>query len=1103
MKKKHNAHGGTRKGASHKKELALALCVSLWMAGGGVAWAGETVTLNEQPNADGTGYTVSGANIYLNPGYDKLELTGGTWNSLNRINAGYTTNGANLSGYSLSVAGPLNASNSINFYGAQVSNATAATTISGNAVNIDHGSITTNGEYGTISLYGSQIQSKKDGEATGGSASNNSVNIDHGTLTATVAINISGENTDVPMIEVTDGRVKISDSVLSSTGQIYIFGIDHSVSDVTGGSVMISGAWDGANNAPTTRLSAGSGIYIYAANNQGHSSAQGSVSLSGDVGFKGSVYLYGKHNWAAGGTGNTLHIGTDGTKDAVWRGYTSTDGAAWTQTNAINYVYNFDTIALHAVDFTAALPALGITGELAYYSGNNTQPDLSDVTLDLTKLSFEKDGAAYTPKKGDSVTLLKYTPGQYDNPKTLTGMKLAYDAATQAAPVPLTTAGVTVTKSDTDTSAGVTLDYTSVGTVALANENKDVTYEVKDVNATKLTFGNVEWKDSGALIDHTTKWAGISFNGAAVDTTKLAFTNPGSAGGTMTLIANAGALANPANTVSQSYALNPVDGLSIDAALNGSVALSGNDLTYSVTSNQANKLTFTDVEWKDSGALLDHTATLTNVSFDGAAVDTTKLAFTNPGSAGGTMTLIANAGALANPANTVSQSYALNPVDGLSIDAALNGSVALSGNDLTYSVTSNQANKLTFGDVEWKETGALLTRPANITFAGADVDTTNINFTNIKSLEANKKMTLVSDFGNSVGTITGTKYKVGSTLEGTGKASLVGSDLIFTAETGTGGKPDVEPQEQTHNTVMGATVSMAALSAGNDFVGAATEGLSLASNVGADGVSSFAQMGGGSMRQETGSHVDTHTWNAILALGHANKKERGTFEYGAFFEYGSGNYTTHNGDERGDGSMHYTGGGLLAKWTANHGLYVEGSLRAGSVHDDARNVLRDVQTRVPYSYETNAPYMGFHLGVGKEIALTNGNTVDVYGKYFYNRKNSVSFDVGAGDHYDLDAVTSQVVRVGARYNIKRDKWNFYAGAAYEHELDGKAAGTASNGGVSAAIRGADTSGASFRGEIGATMKPDKNSPWSLDLNVSGFAGKKQGFAGGVSVAFMF
>ena len=304
-------------------------------------------------------------------------------------------------------------------------------------------------------------------------------------------------------------------------------------------------------------------------------------------------------------------------------------------------------------------------------------------------------------------------------------------------------------------------------------------------------------------------------------------------------------------------------------------------------------------------------------------------------------------------------------------------------------------------------------------------------------------------------------------------------------------------REQTHNTVMGASVSMTALSMGNEFVGAATEGLAVPANVGADGVSSFAQMGGGSMRQETGSHVDTHTWNAILALGHQNKKERGTMEYGAFFEYGTGNYTTHaDNGLRGDGSARYTGGGLLAKYTMKNSVYVEGSLRAGSAHDDARNVLSDGFGN-PYSYDTNAAYMGFHLGVGKEIAVAGGNAVDVYGKYFYNRRNSVDFN--AGGHYDLDAVTSSVLRVGARYILKRNKWNFYAGAAYEHEFDGKANGTADG----VAIRGADTSGGSFRGEIGATVKPGENSPWNIDLNVSGFAGKKQGFTGGVSVALMF
>ena len=402
----------------------------------------------------------------------------------------------------------------------------------------------------------------------------------------------------------------------------------------------------------------------------------------------------------------------------------------------------------------------------------------------------------------------------------------------------------------------------------------------------------------------------------------------------------------------------------------------------------------------------------------------------------------------------------------------------------------------------------------------ADINTDGVVFSGVDALSAGQQTVLIKNIaygdGDSGwtdgypdpehgGKIESGKYKIGTSLEGTGTASVVESgktykdasgdtyylqDLIYTIETGTA-------REQTHNTVMGAEVGMAALSVGNDFIGAATEGLALAANTGADGIASFAQMGGGAMRQETGSHVDVHTWNAILGLGHKNEKARGTLQYGAFFEYGRGNYTTHaENNLRGDGNAQYTGGGLLAKYTMKNDVYVEGSLRIGTVKDDARDVMSDGAGN-PYSYKTSAGYQGFHIGVGKEIALADGNSVDVYGKYFFNHKNGVSFE--AGGHYDLDAVTSSVIRLGARYTVKRDKWNFYGGVAYEHELDGKATGTADG----VAIRAADTSGGSVRAEIGATMQPDENSPWKLDLNLAGFAGKKQGFTGGVSVGFMF
>ena len=55
----------------------------------------------------------------------------------------------------------------------------------------------------------------------------------------------------------------------------------------------------------------------------------------------------------------------------------------------------------------------------------------------------------------------------------------------------------------------------------------------------------------------------------------------------------------------------------------------------------------------------------------------------------------------------------------------------------------------------------------------------------------------------------------------------------------------------------------------------------------------------------------------------------------------------------------------------------------------------------------------------------------------------------------------------------------------------------------AAIRGADIGGGSFRGELGATMTPNDKVPMTLDLNLTGFAGTKQGLTGGISVAWMF
>lgn len=199
----------------------------------------------------------------------------------------------------------------------------------------------------------------------------------------------------------------------------------------------------------------------------------------------------------------------------------------------------------------------------------------------------------------------------------------------------------------------------------------------------------------------------------------------------------------------------------------------------------------------------------------------------------------------------VNINYTLLIMNGITVNATVSATfVSLSGNKATYRVTGNRASKLTFGDVEWKESGALMTCPENITFSGADVDTSRLRFTNIGSLTANSGMTLVSDFGDSVGTITGSKYMVGTAFEGEGDTRLEGSDLRFKAKTDAG---QTALQEQTHKTVMDISSDFAVLLTDCDvFIDSAIDGLSLSSNVGADGVATFASVGGGASRHETG-----------------------------------------------------------------------------------------------------------------------------------------------------------------------------------------------------------------------------------------------------------
>ena len=439
---------------------------------------------------------------------------------------------------------------------------------------------------------------------------------------------------------------------------------------------------------------------------------------------------------------------------------------------------------------------------------------------------------------------------------------------------------------------------------------------------------------------------------------------------------------------------------------------------------------------------------------------------------GDSMTLLQANATLKDMAEQVKQtSYSFAPVSGVTVDAAITGSLEAKGGNVTYTATANQASKLTFTSVDWKDSGALMTRPSNITFAGADVDTAKIHFQNVKELDANRKMTLVSDFGDSVGTITGTKYTVGAGLEGEGAASLSGSDLVFTTKTGA---KDLAAQEQTHNTLMVMEAGMAVLAAGNEYVGQAMAGLADPQNAGLDGTVIAASMGGSRSRYKTGSHVNSNNWNVAAAVGSKRDLEKGSLEWGVFGEYGKSNYTLHGNAGRGDGDSHYAGGGLMAKWTNKHDVYTEAGVRLGRLKDTASSLLWDAAGN-GYGYDVHANYFGAHVGIGKIIRYKGGKSLDVYGKYFYTKRDGVDFASG-GNNYSLDSVASSILR-----------------------FDGKSEGTVDG----VAIRSASIKGSSVRGEVGMRMSATKTNPWQTDISIYGYGGRHRGFGGSVNVAYMF
>ena len=338
------------------------------------------------------------------------------------------------------------------------------------------------------------------------------------------------------------------------------------------------------------------------------------------------------------------------------------------------------------------------------------------------------------------------------------------------------------------------------------------------------------------------------------------------------------------------------------------------------------------------------------------------------------------------------------------------------------------------------------------------------------------------------------------TTTNAGVAQVITSDIAKDEanQTITATIKGVELADQTMLVAENRAVAAAFVNQGTDLIADSLDTLSRDAKY---GVKTFAAVHGNRSKYDVNSDIKINGWSTIVGVGSETEHNGGDFSWGVFYENGSGNYRTFNSFNneyfRGDGSLVYNGGGIAARYENAHGVYTEGSLRAGMLKSDMDNALSDGENK--YGYSSESEYYGVHIGIGQIIPLSESSDLDVYGKFFHTYTEGDSFKVGT-DEFEFDSINSDRLRVGARLTTnKENKFSTYYGLAYEYEFNGDAEMRAA--GMSAPTQ--SLQGSSYMAEVGFNYQPTPESPWSFDLNMRGYAGEREGATFNVQATYTF
>lgn len=260
----------------------------------------------------------------------------------------------------------------------------------------------------------------------------------------------------------------------------------------------------------------------------------------------------------------------------------------------------------------------------------------------------------------------------------------------------------------------------------------------------------------------------------------------------------------------------------------------------------------------------------------------------------------------------------------------------------------------------------------------------------------------------------------------------------------------------------------------------------------------YVNFSASSMSEKTGfgSYIDVDSIGMDAGVAFARNNRHGRLVFAPVVDYGSGDYDTYLSDgTRGTGTAKYWAAGIIARQTNNNGFYYEGSLRAGHANVDFHSSEMRNDGDAPVTFNSTAPVLTGHIRIGRVLPIGPGNTLHVYGYYTHTRQGSMEAELSSGERYRFEKVDNGRLRIGARLTWQRKNQRFYSGIAYQYAINGDA--TATCGDIDIPKSGQNGSSAML--ELGWQIKPNKNTPWVVDVSATGWAGMQKGVSAQIRI----